>query len=738
MTPTHAAALDYAARGWPVFPVHTPTANGCSCRQVDCNRIGKHPRIFNGRNGATTDPEIINKWWSAWPDANVGIATGTESGLIVLDVDEYGENSLQELPDTVEAITGSGGRHLLFRYPNDGKRYRTRVRFAEGLDSRADGGYIVAPPSLHQSGRHYEWEASSEPGMVDLADAPEWFLQHIRDEPIDALATRPEWNPEGELPEHVGCMLSTIPADDYEVWRDVGMALHHADPVEGMAVWDWWSSTSPAKYNADSIRREWANFSRRGHSVANPITLASVRRMAEAHGWIDPDIEHGAQVSAILMESYQRRIAEELRQGRAVPETDAPEVMPKSGLIHDIAHFINRRSVRPQPMLAVMAATAFIGALSGRKYQTETGLRTNVYIVGLAESGAGKEAARRGIDNLCLEVGASDFLGGGRLPSGAGVVTSLVKHPSRLFMLDEFGLMLQAMTGKRADPHKRDIITTLMVLYSAAGSVYRGAEYADQKDKPRFDIVNPNACVYATSTHNTFYGALNSGQGVDGTLSRLIVASSGLHRPDRQRPDLSPCPKRLADDLKSLIAYNPGGGNLSGSTGSDVDRFAQIVTMDSAVYDAWETLDDDMTDHMTDAASRSVYSRVAENAAKLALIHAISVNHLAPKIGPESFAWGREIALWAANTMMREVSQHVADNDVEAEINKVLNLIRAGGEEGISQREVLRSVRTIRKRELEGIIQRLYETGEIIMKERKNPRGKSSMVFAINEDCGNV
>lgn len=736
MTPTHKAALDYAARGWPVFPVHTPTESGCSCRQAGCNRPGKHPRTSNGRNGATTDPDLINKWWGIWPDANVGIATGQESGLLVLDVDEYGENSLQELTDTVEAITGSGGRHLLFRYPGDGKRYRTRVRFTEGLDSRADGGYIVAPPSLHASGKRYEWEASSEPDSTTLADAPEWFLAHIRDEPVHALAEKPDWNPDGELPENIGEMLKSVPADDYETWRDVGMALHHADPVEGMDVWDWWSSTCPAKYDAAAIRREWANFSRRGHNVANPITLCSIRRIAESHGWSDPQIEHGAEVSAILLQSHQRRLAAELAadyQNKRKPRTEsqAPELMPPGGLIAEIAELINRQSVRPQPLLAIMAATSFIATLAGRKYQNETGLRTNLYIVGLAESGAGKEAARKTLNRLTLATDTGDYVGGERLPSGSGVVTALNKHPSKLFVLDEFGLMLQAMTGKRADPHKRDIITTLMVMYSAAGSVYRGAEYADQKDKPRIDIINPNACIYATSTHSTFYSALNSGQGVDGTLSRLIVASSGLHRPQRQRPDMGPIPRSLVDEIKSLVAYNPAGGNLAGAGGSQVDRPAQIVVMDDAVYDAWEQLDDDMTDHMIDGASRSVYARVAENAAKLALTYAIAQNFHAPRIGPEAFAWGREIALWAANTMMREVAQHVADNEVEAEINKVLNLVREGGDEGKCRRELLQRLKSIKQRDLEQIISRLAETGEIIIENKRNKRGPATVVYKI-------
>ena len=735
-----AHALAYAERGWPVFPVHTPQSDGsCSCRRP-CNRIGKHPRISQGRNGATTDPDTIARWWNVWPDANIGIATGQESRLVVVDVDEDGEASLtgHPLPDTVEQITGSGGRHLIYQRPDTDNRMRTKVRILYGIDSRADGGYIVAPPSMHESGRAYQWEGSSDPFEgVAPAPAPQWFIDLIETHPIEtSLAEAPEWNPDGELPPNIMDMLSAIPADEYETWRDVGMALHYTDPADGLDVWDWWSSTSD-KYDGDAVRREWRNFSRRGHQTTNPITIATVRRLAEQHGWVDPDVEHGAQAAAQILESHQRKVADELacayQEGSApTKETDQPDVMPSKGLIREVAAHILERSVRPQPLLAVLAATAFVATLAGRKYQTETGLRTNLYVVGLAESGAGKDQARKEINNLAHAAQVDQYIGGDRIASGPGVISSLSKEPSRLFMIDEIGLMLQSMLAQRGDPHKREMMATLMTLYSSAGSVYRGAEYADQKERPRQDINNPNACIYGTSTHSAFYAALTSSQGIDGTLSRLIVGSSDMHRPARQRPKLGPPDTALTSWIAELASHDPVGGNLAGAAGSQADRKAQTVSMIPAVFDAWERLDDDMTGYMVDDASRSVYSRVAENAAKLALVHAVSSDYRSPVIDAESFQWGREMALWAANTMMREVARNVADNEHEADLKRVLNVIHDAGADGISQRGLLRKIRSIRKRDLVDMIQRLYESGEVVMEERKNKRGSPSMVFVAS------
>lgn len=178
------AALSYAERGWPVIPLHTPEGGGCSCRRDDCGSIGKHPRTLKGLRDATLDPAKIREWWRMWPTANVAIATGAPSGLVVIDIDPRhgGFESMAELeahgsiPSSVEAITGGGGRHILLAHPGGYVRGDNRGRLGAGVDVKADGGYIAVAPSIHASGRRYEWEASSEPDEVELAPTPPWLL----------------------------------------------------------------------------------------------------------------------------------------------------------------------------------------------------------------------------------------------------------------------------------------------------------------------------------------------------------------------------------------------------------------------------------------------------------------------------------------------------------------------------------------------------------------------------------
>lgn len=159
------AALEYATRyGWAVFPIHPST---------------KRPRTPHGCKDAKTDPGAIRNWWKRWPDSSVGIATGALSKLIVIDedidddkgLDGYHEVTAWErtngsLPETIRAITGRGGAHLYFHY--DGTDIKNRAGILPGVDVRGEGGYVVAPPSVHPNGTEYQWEVAPED--IELAE----------------------------------------------------------------------------------------------------------------------------------------------------------------------------------------------------------------------------------------------------------------------------------------------------------------------------------------------------------------------------------------------------------------------------------------------------------------------------------------------------------------------------------------------------------------------------------------
>lgn len=190
-----AAALDYARRGWKVLPLHSVDHLGeCTCGDSACASPAKHPRLPDGVKGASADPNVVRQWWARWPGANVGVATGPESGLWVLDLDRAKdgeadglaallavEGDALDLAAVVE--TGSGGQHLWWAWPDEGTvQSRARVLALDGVkasaDTRGRGGYVVAPPSVHASGRPYRW--LQEPPVGGLPACPGHLLEAVR------------------------------------------------------------------------------------------------------------------------------------------------------------------------------------------------------------------------------------------------------------------------------------------------------------------------------------------------------------------------------------------------------------------------------------------------------------------------------------------------------------------------------------------------------------------------------
>jgi hypothetical protein len=288
------AAQHLASRyGLPVFPLRPR---------------GKEPLTEHGFKDATRDPYALWKAWKQNPDANIGIATGsTEAlklphstnanpGVVVVDVDprnggEIGIEQLESahgpLPETVESHTGGGGRHLFFAHPG-GHIPCSSSKIAPGVDVKADGGYIIAPPSIHPSGAVYEWEVTHGPDDIPLSPLPEWLhalliaqsnsngfrngkSTHANMDEVERQKTL------AELRE----ALPFIPAIEHDIWLQVGMGLHFVDSGEAsFAVWIEWSRTCLEKFDQADCLKRWRSFHDDGG-----ITHKSIFALAITHGW---------------------------------------------------------------------------------------------------------------------------------------------------------------------------------------------------------------------------------------------------------------------------------------------------------------------------------------------------------------------------------------------------------------------------------------------------------------------
>lgn len=182
----------YCAQGWPLIPLFTIVDRGgvraCQCGKLECEAAGKHPRI-NWRSEASTDVETVLAWAERWPSCNWAVATGSISRLAVIDCDlrdtedgdvldgwMYLNNWLDsggfELPKTRLARSGSGGVHIFYTLP-EGEVVKGHTKWHPGVDLKAEGGYIVVPPSLHLKGQ-YTWLENIAVSLVE-----DWMLKEL-------------------------------------------------------------------------------------------------------------------------------------------------------------------------------------------------------------------------------------------------------------------------------------------------------------------------------------------------------------------------------------------------------------------------------------------------------------------------------------------------------------------------------------------------------------------------------
>jgi Bifunctional DNA primase/polymerase, N-terminal len=251
-----AVALDYAGRGLPVFP---------------CLPRGKTPAVARGFHAATTNPATIRRYWTD-PERNIGIPTGVPSGVWVLDIDGVeGEASLRVLetqhgaiPKTRVSIT-SRGRHVWFACPEPIPSSAGRI--GPSIDVRGDGGYVIAPPSIHESGHCYAW--GGDP-WAPIESAPAWLIIAARTKPVKLItegamaairdprragaygnaALRAEIATLAATPP--GCRNDSLNRAAFSLFQlvaggelaedDVIAALHQACVTNGLAADDGWQS----------------------------------------------------------------------------------------------------------------------------------------------------------------------------------------------------------------------------------------------------------------------------------------------------------------------------------------------------------------------------------------------------------------------------------------------------------------------------------------------------------------
>jgi hypothetical protein len=672
-------AIRYAEMGYQVFPC------------VPGKKIPLTPRGFHD---ATTEVEQIEAWWTKHPDANVAMPT---AGLLVVDVDGSDNPwpgdaaKVLDLSRGAVSLTPRGGRHIIFRQP-PGKDWRNTVgRIAPKVDTRANGGYIVLPPSV--VGKQYRWdEAPTLAGPDELAEPPGW---------LTALLDRLGGN--GSAPGTPGGAHRPPQCDDPALSGNTIPDGQRNDALASLA----------GTMRHVGMRQEeiLAALAQVNQGRCQPqLPSREVEKIAFSICRYEPD-----QVAVAMTENHWGYDAGPTASvAGSAPLLSDPGPMPNEllripGFVSEVMDHCLATAPYPNVVMAFAGALALQAVLAGRKVSDPADNRTNLYLLGLAHSSAGKEHPRKLNTEILHGVGLSSQVGG-RFASGEGLQDALFGEPCMLFQTDEIDGMLQSI-NKARDARHENIMSTMLTMYSSANSIFPMRRKAGKESPGVID--QPCLVVFGTAIPSHYYQALSERMLTNGFFARMIVLECGRRAPG-QEPRVQPLPERVLETAQSWADLRSDTGNLE-DRHPELRVVPQTNEAESIVIETRLQAEAEYAkaEGAGDEAGTAVWGRVSEHARKLALIYAVSENHDRPEIGKAATEWASRFVVHQAQRMLFMAQSHVADNPFDAACLKLLKKLRGAPSMELQHSVLLKRMKTDAKT-FAGLIATLEQRGDIV------------------------
>jgi hypothetical protein len=668
------AALEYLESGFSVIPIR---------------RSDKRPYVkWEEYQQRLPTRDEVESWWSNWPEANVAIICGRISGIYCVDGDgPAGKDWIAaNLPPTPVYSITARGVHAIFAIPEDAV-IRNKVRLAPEVDIRGEGGYFVAPPSVHETGHVYQWVLGP-----------------------DAWENLPFFEP--ATPSKQGNLNIDLSASKTSVLF-TNVPLHQRNDALVRLVGRW--------FGKDLDFEEVLFFAKCWNQDNLPPLGESELTRSVKSIWDSEQKKRGQEQDSGLAPYVSERV------NREIPEA----ILHPGGLLEDVMDYIAASSPVSHPIFNLAGAVALVGTLVGQKVMTETGLRTNFYNTACGYSGSGKDAPQRTVPLLLSMTNAARVKGPDALTSDA----ALLKYVSRdgqgrmVMFLDEIGLLLKGL--KRPNSAAFDLPRVLMHLFGATGRPFTKS-YASADD-----IVVPwhHVSFYGASTPERFWESITRSEASDGFLARMLVFES-LHdvEPPRERVSLT-TPPSLIEAVNPLYAIQTAtqGGNMESVP---VPHVIPKTEAAARCFHEWADEYHRLRNkfNQEDEGLSSIYGRAAEHAHKLALVHTVSLHGpdiISSEVDVESVEWAMQTVTHLITNLVERIRENITENDFHALCQKIMkHILRIGTPDrpGATSRDLLRQIK-VPTRIFDDALAVLKKSGEIVEQVYKPRRGREVTLY---------
>lgn len=678
--------------------------------------------------------------WMRMPSSNVGVCLGAASGLTALDfdndVDGLHARIVRIVGDSPVKKAGAKGFTAFYRFGNE----RSSSYSAPGvrvLDVLASGRQTVMPPSVHPGGPTYQWLTERTLENTQAWELPaitsEALVEVMRlfrtDPPVIKHAYRDGFN--FDSADDVAEALKHVHADDYDRWVEMGMALKDAFGERGFPLYDAWSATGVKYEGSGATRKKWESFKKSGVGLGTLFHHAFQGGYVRRRNYVEyAPIEPGGNLEkgggdGIVEKSPDKPGKTTAWGGEENLELLRNRILDAPGLPGMVAGYINQSALYPQPLLALGASLAFSGLLMAHKVRGETGLRTNIYTLGVAESGAGKDHARQACKALLAQSNLS-HLEIGVPASGASLKTVLVERDGKaLALIDEFGKFFGNITARNSGSHQQEITGNLMELFTSSAGTWVGKMYADAEKNPSKTVIQPCLCMYPVTTPDTFYGSLSIKDAVDGLLARFLVFESKDYPTQEQedRRDANDVPQTLRDMIefwKQFPVNHDAGSNMG---------HGWIAPKVIPYCDEARRIRKEYTERNKEKAKAEIargnpfgpiYGRVGEIAGKVALI-----GHAGENISTEVMEWAIAVTTYCSEYMVQVVRKVIGENEHERNFKRLVGIVaKLCDEKGEAMHsEVIRKAQFLTRKDRLDMLEDAV-IGGFIVRDSKDKSGK--------------
>jgi hypothetical protein len=666
----------------------------------------------------------LNSW--PWGDA-VCIICGTVSGdLEIIDFDGGGELFPAWMdridPDLRDHLviesTPSGGMHVIYRcdVPVCGN-FKLSQRKADDkiltlIETRGEGGLFLCSPTpgyelmqgdlcelpiLTESQRdtllQTAWELNEYwPPVVDGANVSQTMAENsnmcgissnnshmcqmssnnghsVTDNSHNTLRPGDDFNKRGDVRDLLlthGWMLAAPGENEY--WRRPGKDTGWSATLKDRVFYVFSSNADPFEPN-----RGYSPFAVYALLEHGGDFTAATKRLAK-FGFGDDLEDSSVDLSGILDGDEQDDATSTVPDPGPLPEN----LLYIPGFIGEVIDFCMANAPYPSLGMAFCGALAMQSYLCGRKVREAGDLRTNIYLLALGSSSAGKNYPRQINAHLAIAANMTDSLCR-KFASGEGIEDQLAVQPCTMYQTDEIDGILQSV-NKSKDARNESIMTVLLELFSSASMMY---SMRSKAGKPRIPgvIHQPHLTVFGTATPTHYYEAMSERMLTNGFFARMIIVDTGKRSPGQEAGLVDTMPGRLVDTARWWGNYQPGEhrGNLIGFYPVPV-IVPYSEQAKAIINDFRQSADNEyaQAEDRKDEVAMTVWGRANENARKLALLYACSENHVCPQISVDAVRWASAFVEHQIQRMLYMAYQYVSTNEFDAECKKALRyLIRS-------------------------------------------------------------